>query len=47
LTYPLIIEELRPEDTPLSGAFVFAHIADPDSDAGIAQCASARPPCPK
>ena len=35
LTYPLIIEELRPEDTP-RGRFRFPHIADPDSDAGIA-----------
>ncbi len=45
LTYPLIIEELRPEDTPL-GRFSFPDIADPDRDAGIAQRASACPPCP-
>lgn len=33
-TYPLIIEELRPEDTPC-GRFRFHHIADPDSDVAI------------
>ena len=42
LTYPLIIEELRPEK-PLRGRFSFPHIADPDADAGIAQRASACP----
>jgi hypothetical protein len=36
LTYPLIIEELRPEE-PLAGAFDFPHIADPDPDVGIVQ----------
>lgn len=36
LTYPLIIEELRPEDTP-RGRFSFPHIADPVPAAGIAQ----------
>ncbi len=45
LTYPLIIEELRPEDNP-RGRFSFPDIADPDSDAGIAQRATACPPCP-
>lgn len=46
LTYPLIIEELRPEDTP-RGRFRFPHIADPDPDAGIAQRASVCPLCPR
>ena len=46
LTYPLIIEELRPEDNP-RGRFRFPHIADPDPAAGIAQRASAFLPCPK
>jgi len=46
LTYPLIIEQLRPEETP-RGRFSFPHIADPDPAAGIAQRASASPPCPK
>ena len=45
LTYLLIIEELRPEDTP-RGRFSFPHIADPDRDAGSAQRASACPLCP-
>ena len=43
LTYPLIIEELRPEDNPL-GRFRFPHIADPIPAVGIAQRALACPP---
>ena len=46
LTYPLIIEELRPEDNP-RGRFRFPHIADPIPAVGIAQRALARPPAPK
>jgi hypothetical protein len=46
LTYPLIIEELRPEEPP-RGRFSFPDIADPDPDVGIVQRASACPPCPK
>ena len=47
LTYLLIIEELRPEDTP-RGRFRFPHIADPVSAVGISPArASACPPCPK
>jgi hypothetical protein len=42
LTYPLIIEELRPEDKPL-GRFRFPHIADPVPAVGIAQRALACP----
>ena len=42
LTYPLIIEELRPEDNPL-GRFRFPHIADPVPTVGIAQRALACP----
>ena len=34
LTYPLIIEELRPGDTPC-GRFAFSDIADPDSDVAL------------
>ena len=45
LTYPLIIEELRPEDTP-RGRFRFPDIAVPDPAAGVAQRASACPPRP-
>ena len=45
LTFPLIIEELRPEDTPC-GRFSFHHIADLDADAGVAQRAQACPPFP-
>ena len=45
LIYPLIIEDLRPGDSP-RGRSRFYHIADPVSAVGIAQRASARPPAP-